>query len=338
MRPTQGHCFALRAWSVAAVSGAAKVLRRERPPQCSQAPASFATESKGMADAPYTTTPILPHFGIYVTGLSLENPLPPEIVERIKEDMRKHRVVVFRGQAPISGARQVEISRQLGQIESTFYKHPRSPHPDIFRVSNDESEGCTNVGRTGWHIDGTFQAKPFKYQTMHFHSLCDGGETWFVPLNEFFEMQDEETKQRWNKQWMITGRGQYAHPMVYKHPVRGDATLMFHCGKPFCSGWGVDDDAAEPRKRKVKNMIRSDVVQDELTRKLDDAVDKIGVKMKWQVGDFAINDNLGNCHYAPPGTQSTRSSSGLRILHRTTIAGEEVPTKDDGRSSFIVDF
>ena len=65
---------------------------------------------------------------------------------------------------------QVQISQQLGEIESTFYKHPRSPHPDIFRVSNDENEGCTQVGRTGWHIDGTFQQMPFKYQTMHFHS------------------------------------------------------------------------------------------------------------------------------------------------------------------------
>ena len=52
------------------------------------------------------------------------------------------------------------------------------PHPDIFRVSNDETEGCVGVGRTGWHIDGTFQWRPFKYQTMHFHSTCEGGETW----------------------------------------------------------------------------------------------------------------------------------------------------------------
>ena len=52
------------------------------------------------------------------------------------------------------------------------------PHPDIFRVSNDETEGCVGVGCTGWHIDGTFQWRPFKYQTMHFHSTCEGGETW----------------------------------------------------------------------------------------------------------------------------------------------------------------
>jgi len=30
-------------------------------------------------------------------------------------------------------------------------------------VSNDEDEGCTGVGRTGWHIDGTFLDKPYKF-------------------------------------------------------------------------------------------------------------------------------------------------------------------------------
>jgi len=286
---------------------------------------------------PYTLKPILPHFGAYITGFSLagKDPLPQTLIDRIKDDMRKHRVLVFKGQGQISGPRQVQISEQLGEVESTFYKHPRSPHPDIFRVSNDENEGCTNVGRTGWHIDGTFQAMPFKYQTMHFHSVCEGGETWFVPLKEFYEMQDAETKSLWDRLWMVTGREQYAHPLVYNHPVRGDTTLMFHCGSHFCAGWAVDDDGPDLAKRKVKSMLRPGVVQKQLTERLDAAVDKIGVKMKWEVGDFAINDNLGNCHYAAPGTQNSSRHAGLRILHRTTIAGEVRPMKDDGRQSFV---
>jgi len=232
-------------------------------------------------------------------------------------------------------ARGKQISKQFGTIESTFYKHPKSPHPDIFRVSNDENEGCTNVGRTGWHVDGTFQERPFKYQTMHFHSVCDGGQTWFVPMNEFYEMQNEETKARWDRYWMVTGRGEYAHPMVYQHPTRGDTTMLFHCGRPFCVGWVVDSVESITTERKPERLLRSDVVQDEVTALLDQVIDKIGVKMDWEPGDFAINDNLGNCHYAPPGTQNSRRKAGLRILHRTTIAGECAPTKSDGRQSFI---
>lgn len=47
-------------------------------------------------------------------------------------------------QGVVGGDRHVEISRWFGEPESTFYKHPRSPHPDVFRVSNDRSEGCTS--------------------------------------------------------------------------------------------------------------------------------------------------------------------------------------------------
>lgn len=263
-----------------------------------------------------------------------DGPLPEELVQQIKDDMNTHRVLVFKGQGQLSGTRQVQISKQLGEIESTFYKHPRSPHPDIFRVSNDEQEGCTNVGRTGWHIDGTFQPRPFKYQTMHMHSVCEGGETWFVPLSDFYELQDAATKTWWNRLWMVSRN--IAHPLVYRHPTRGDTALMFHCGRPFCNAWIVDDEVPDPSKRlQPTNLLRPSVIQDELTERLDEAVDKIGIKMAWDVGDFAINDNVGNCHYAPPGTQSSARSAGLRILHRTTVAGETTPEKADGRKSFL---
>ena len=41
----------------------------------------------------------------------------------------------------ISPERHVEIGQWFGEIESTFYNHPKSPLRDIFRVSNDRTEG-----------------------------------------------------------------------------------------------------------------------------------------------------------------------------------------------------
>merc|ERR1711941_243647 len=115
--------------------------------------------------------------------------------------------------------------------------------------------------------------------------------------------------------------------------------MMFHCGPPFCAGWAVDDEedvvAAKSGRRSISGVLKPNKIQDELTEQLDKAIDQIGVKMRWEVGDFAINDNLGNCHYAAPGTQNPKRKAGLRILHRTTIAGETVPTKHDGRQSFM---
>ena len=121
----------------------------------------------------YTPAPI----GVEVRGIDLKKPVPENIMAKIKEDVHKHRLLIFKDQGVISAKRHVEISQWFGELESTFYKHPKSPHPDVFRVSNNEVEGCTNIGRTGWHIDGSFMEKPFGFALYHMVSVPKIGNT-----------------------------------------------------------------------------------------------------------------------------------------------------------------
>jgi len=65
------------------------------------------------------------------------------VIKQIQKDVTEHRILIFKDQGIISGDRHVEISRWFGELESTFYRHPKSPHLDVFRVSNDKNEGCT---------------------------------------------------------------------------------------------------------------------------------------------------------------------------------------------------
>ena len=44
--------------------------------------------------------------------------------------------------------------------------------------------------------------------------------------------------------------------------------------------------------------------------------------VQWQPGDFIISDNLAVAHEASPQTQLTTMDVGLRVMHRTTIAGQ----------------
>ena len=311
-------------------------------------------------------------FGAQVQGLDLATAdlQNDDLVAQLKSDIKQHRLLLFRGfSKPLSGARQVELSSKLGTVESTFYQHPRSPDKDVFRVSNDEREGCRNVGRSGWHIDGTFMMAPFTYQTMYFPSVSKGGDTHFCPLYELYKRQNIKTQKRWDSYWMITsGRGGQGntpvHPLVYKHPYRGDTTLCFHCGEPFVQGWlALDndtDDQIQPTEESVhaavgrdpKTMVPVSEIQNEITRAIENCSDDLVLKMQWQEGDFAIIDNLGLAHYASPETQKPRKEAGLRILHRTTILGNtnagQVPhddnekalpvavRKQDGRSSFLM--
>ena len=297
----------------------------------------------GMSTASfYTLTPLSRHFGAEVHGLDLSkiNLLNPKFLDQLRDDIVQHRVLLFRKQE-LTGQRQVDISNTLGTVASTFYKHPMSPHADIFRVSNNESEGCRNVGRSGYHVDGTFLLTPFTYQTMYFPSASEGGDTYFIPLKELYESASEDMRKRWDKLWMVTSRrGAPVHPLVYQHPFRHEPTMLFHCGGPFVEGWFENKEGQEEEEGslcfKDHDLLPAWPVQQELTEVIESNIDDLGLRMKWEKGDFLINDNLGLAHYATEGTQEDWRKVGLRILHRTTIVGgeETTPQKTNGQVSF----
>lgn len=56
-------------------------------------------------------------------------------------------------------------------------------------------------------------------------------------------------------------------------------------------------------------------------------IDSLIQTFQWHEGDFIISDNRAVAHEATPETQYPVSKVGLRILHRTTIAGSSIPTK-----------
>lgn len=67
------------------------------------------------------------------------------VIEQIKKDVLEHRLLVFKNQGVICGNRQIEISKWFGDLEVTFYQHVKSPHPQVFRISNDPEEGCIGM-------------------------------------------------------------------------------------------------------------------------------------------------------------------------------------------------
>lgn len=266
-------------------------------------------------------TPITTHFGASVRGVDLNVPQSEQVRAEIRDLLYMHRLLVFKDQGKVSAESQLEVSRWFGGIESTFFKHPRSPHPDVFRVSNDEAEGCRNVGRSGWHIDGVFMPMPFQVQTMHFWSVSKGGNTLFSPLHELVESLPTETRAQWERLWFV-GRGHSAvHPLIYRHPMTGRSTLCFHCGEPFVETFARDYVAGNAES--VLTAQQTQAMLRELTAHLEDPSRLYA--HEWSLGDFAIIDNLAVAHYAHPDTQAPPEQVGLRILHRTTVAGRSVP-------------
>uniref|UniRef100_S4RHB8 TauD/TfdA-like domain-containing protein n=1 Tax=Petromyzon marinus TaxID=7757 RepID=S4RHB8_PETMA len=178
-----------------------------------------------------------------VRGIHLaQGDVPRHVVEQIKSDVTKHRLLIFKDQGIISGQKQVDITRWFGEPESTFYNHPKSPHPDVFRVSNDPAEGCTGVGRTGWHIDGSFMHAPFAYSIYHIVRVPKRGATVFAPLTDLIERLEPEKRARWERLWMVSDRrNRVTHPLIYPHPATGLPTLCFHVGMTEEFVWDAED-------------------------------------------------------------------------------------------------
>jgi len=264
-------------------------------------------------------------FGALVEGVDLSRNLSDATVNALKRDLYEHRLLIFRGQGEIKGSRQVEISEWFGEVESTFSKHPRSPHPDIFRVSNDAAQGCTSVGRSGWHIDGTFMERPFKVQTMHFWACPkEGGSTLFAPLREIAESLRKDASFEWDRLHFVTNRRtDYAlvHPLICVHPVTGDATMVFHLGRHFMDAI-VEAGGTENRVLSEEEVQRVCTILKDKCEETEWCLD-----FRWQPGDFAIVDNRALAHYAHSSTQADPRRAGLRILHRTTVAGDCRPVK-----------
>ncbi|PRW20542.1 dioxygenase Mb0100 isoform D [Chlorella sorokiniana] len=283
------------------------------------------------AARPYALSPLFPTWGMEVQGIDLKQPVSQETIEAIREDVTKHRLLIFRNQGVVSGERHVEISNWFGPCESTFYKHPRSPHPDVFRVSNDRLEGCTGVGRTGWHIDGSFQTAPFSYALYHIVSCPTKGDTVFAPLHEVVGSLPAEQRARWDRLWMLSDRrARDAKPLLYQHPLTGQDALCFHLGMTEAFVW----DLGTPKQQAtIRDSVTTPPEAVELLREIEEVFTKTAAHLiyhhKWQPGDFLISDNLALGHEADPDTQLPPSEVGLRVMHRTTVQGQYAPRKQE---------
>jgi len=270
---------------------------------------------------PYTLRQL--KLGCEVSGIKLSDKLSNEIVEMIKQDVTEHRLLVFKNQDQMTPELHLHVGRWFGEIESTFYNHPKSPHRDIFRVSNLRSEGCTNVGRTGWHIDGSFQEAPFSHSLYHIVNVPRDSATVFAPLTDIIENISDEKRNFWERLWMVSDRRTGpVHPLVYNHPLTNKKVLCFHLG--MTQGFILDYKSS---KEKVLSHEETGMIIEDIHHEFVKDDGKIQYKHKYEDGDFIISDNLAVGHEASPDTQLPPEEIGLRVMHRVTIAGKYPPKK-----------
>eukprot|EP01084_Bolivina_argentea_P093521 168193_1 len=304
----------------------------------------------------YKITPINP-VGAIVTNINLSTTeLSKHLIKCIRSDIHKHQLLIFKHQSPennyvIPPMKRLEIAHKFGSIISFHYNHPNAPHRDIFRVSNDSQKGCLNVGRTGWHIDGSFWVKPYNYSMMHIICVPKSGfgQTAFISssaaidnvLNKCKELNG--LKILFNKLYMVGTSGHYAiHPIIYKHPITQKNTMLIHLGMT-ATFIEVNDKYAHLNIDKVlqlHNQLNDDnneilkvynqTETQNMLKEIELFIEKckennLMYKHEYEKGDLLMSDNLAMLHEAVPSTQFGTKQIGLRIMDRITVGADYIP-------------
>jgi taurine dioxygenase len=280
-----------------------------------------------------------PLIGTEVRGIDLSKPLTPEGRARLDAIWMEHPMLVFPGQA-ITDEQQIAFARNFGELEiHPSVAHRSSAHPEIYRVSNVDERGNILPSESSewqymeltwlWHTDSSFREIPSKGSILHGIMIPqEGGDTLFANMYEAYDALPDATKERIARLTVrhshdaiiarsakLSARqdkGTYAelpaveHPLVRSHPVTGRRSL-FLSPHTMDGVVGMSDEGGR-------------ALLDELTRHATQ--DRFVYRHQWRQDDVIMWDNRCTMHAVMPYD----SVNHRRIMHRTTIVGDERPS------------
>ncbi|WP_106401462.1 TauD/TfdA dioxygenase family protein [Actinocorallia populi] len=272
-----------------------------------------------------TFTPLEP-FGLEVTGASGGQLVDPRAAEKVRAALDEHGVVVYRG-LDISDEDLVALSRLLGEVVSARTGEHRLP--EIATITLDPAKTNTVLARYRkgnflWHIDGATDELPQKATLLTAREVDPaGGDTEFVntylayqelPEAEKAELEalrvvhsfanaqaravpdaSERERAAWEK---VPAK---IHPLVWTRRTGRKSLLL---GATAGDVVGMD---SEQGRALLEGLLERATRPERVLRH------------RWQPGDLVIWDNTGMLHRATPFEPTS-----LRLMHRTTLAGEEM--------------
>ena len=266
----------------------------------------------------------LPVLGAEVAGVDLRTMAQDsKLVPVLEEIMAEQGFIVFRDQGVLSGDEQVQATELFGgkRIDSRHGIHPRAPNEHVFRVSNDQEHGIVGIGPL-WHNDGSFLRAVFSHAAFHAIVVAEhGGGTCFSHQGAAFDRLTREEQEVWSRRVSVNSNSGIIHPLVHQHPVSGRKSVWLHLGM---TGAVLE---MRPGIGKVKTLNDLRLLEhDELSQLLSRYHDLLSnpahcCEHEYAEGDFLVLDNLAVGHRASTNAHTPASVQGLRILHRTTVAG-----------------
>ena len=271
-----------------------------------------------------TTAPINPEIGLEVTGRAGRELVDPTRAAECQALLDAHGVLVYRD-AHIGDADLLAFSAMLGTVVI-----PRmgglADQPGVDVISLDPAESPLAAYRRGtvfWHLDGTMDDLPQKATLLTALVVADeGGDTEFANTYAAYAALSESEKadladlrvvhsftaaqlrttpeptEEERADWALVPSRE--HPLVWRRRD-GRRSLLIGATADHIVGWPGDESRA---------------LLDRLLRWVTQP--RFVLRHHWHRGDLVVWDNTGLLHRAIP-----YEASSHRLLHRTTLTGEE---------------
>jgi taurine dioxygenase len=293
----------------------------------------------------------LDNVGVEVRGFDIREPVSEALHRELVELWNEHGILLFRGQ-DVTPENQIAFSRTFGELETHPLKATTSDqYPELFMLVNDPEKekfmiatyrGEQVAGRLDWHMDLHYTGKP-NHGALLRAVVCaeQDGLTGFGDLALAYEALDEDTQALLQKLEVA-----YTFSMQRRHmryvDLEGYEAGAYSPRKPADMSFPNFPDVAYPAVvthpltgRKVLGIVeqfldrvvaphKAGLCNDEAIELLERLVEhtrdpRFHYFHRWQPGDMVLWDNWRAMHCAtgtPPGIE--------RVIHRTTIAGNEL--------------
>ena len=267
-------------------------------------------------------------FGANITGIDLSKDLPAKQISQIRNAWVKHRVICFPNQH-ISPSELELFSGYFGEFGNDPYISPIAGYEHIIEVRREPDEKPQPFG-SSWHSDWSFQENPPSGTILLSKTVpSSGGDTQFADGFEAFESLDESVQKKLEgltaihsaqrpysrKGYEASGGAQrsmkilpsdeaYAlqeHPIVRTHPESGRKALWIN--------------PVYTIQIKGLSKTESKALLDTLYTHFTQT--KFIHTHKWETDMLIMWDNRSLMHRAQGGYDGQ-----LRVMHRTTIAGD----------------
>ncbi|MEO8558471.1 MAG: TauD/TfdA family dioxygenase [Rhodospirillales bacterium] len=278
--------------------------------------------------------------GMKVCGISLRDPLPDNLVTRLKTELAVQGVLIFSGQKDLTEEEQLRFTRAFGEtfghpLPGIGGKNPvKDTNQQVFYLTNAvdggdtkagswqqkpnaeshsyKREGNTSISRSdgelAWHSDLQYMPEPQVYSVLYGMKIPrQGGETEWCNMTLAYATLDDATKRQieglQSINWLTRKIAPVTHPVVRVHPLTGERALYVSPGlSRYIAGWDEE---------KGRQLIRK--LTDHATRP------EFCYSHSWTPGDVIMWDNRVTMHRRKGFDLSER-----RVMRRTQTIGEVV--------------